>query len=101
MTCIKQILMCSYVNDAGFICNMSVWRRPQNLRSAVAIYANDTIQSFLLTATYIEQACRWLTEHSVMSIKSKKLDRNANVIQINMQMNENVKGKCAGEALFN
>lgn len=52
-------------------------------------------------ATYIEQACRWLTEHSVMSIKSKKLDRNANVIQINMQMNENVKGKCAGEALFN
>lgn len=52
-------------------------------------------------ATCIEQACRWLTEHSVMSIKSKKLDRNANVIQINMQMNENVKGKCAGEALFN
>lgn len=43
MTCIKQILMRSYVNDAGLLCNMSVWRRPQNLRSAVAIYANDTI----------------------------------------------------------
>lgn len=56
---------------------------------------------FLQLHNYIEQACRWLTEHSVMSIKSKKLDRNANVIQINMQMNENVKGKCAGEALFN
>lgn len=23
MTCIKQILMCSYVNDAGLLCNMS------------------------------------------------------------------------------
>lgn len=46
-----------------------------------------------------EQACQW-AQSDVYQIY-KKLDGNANVIDINMQMNEHVKGKSAEQALSN